>query len=519
MRNALPLLSLLPALAAGCGAASPRPERGMTEVARDKMLGRVNSAMGGVGTFAFEREHRLTDDLSVERFRLSNGLAVIVLEDHASPVFAFQTWFAVGSKHEREGKTGIAHLFEHLLFRESENLGEGVFDRLLELNGGDVNAATWVDWTFYRESLPTGPPTLPPDVPPLLEPRPEDRLELVVRLEADRMAHMLLTEAQVEAERDVVKNERRFRVDNDPEGKMFEVLYSTAFSRHPYRWPTIGWMPDIAGLELADCVAFYGTYYSPNNATLVVVGDVETERVLTLLRTWYGPLKRQQVPPFAGAEEPAQAGERRAGLSMPLSAPKLLVGYHVPAQSHPDFAAVEVANELLFEGRSSRAFRRLVAEEEVAADLSGEVSPFADPGLLEVMVDLRRGRTLAQAEASLFAEIERMRTEPVGEQELEKARNRLEASFLRGLQSVGGKAEALGHFETTGGDFGALFSQVDRYRGVTARDVLRVAEVYFAPGNRTVVSASPAEAEAPAGRQDAGPGDDGPGAQPAGTTK
>jgi len=467
----------------------------MTQTARDQMLASVNEALGGSGRFVFEREHRLTDDLIVERYRLSNGLKVIVLEDHASPVFAYQTWFSVGSRNEREGTTGIAHLFEHLLFKESENVGDGVFDRILELNGGDVNAATWLDWTYYRENLPTGPPTLPSEVPKLLDPRPEDRLELVVRLEADRMAHMILNEQQLEAEREVVKNERRYRVDNDPEGKMFEELYSTAYSKHSYRWPTIGWMRDIAAISLSDCVAFYKTYYSPNNATVIVVGDVSTERLLTLLRTWYGGLKRQQVPPFDGPEEPAQTAERTAQVSMPLSAPKLLVGYHIPAQSHPDHPAVEVANELLFEGRSSRAYRKLVAQDEVASDLSGWVAPFSDPGLVEVFIHLRRGRTLEQAEAPLFAEIERLRSELVSATELEKAKNRLEAAFLRELQSVGGKAQSLGHFETTGGDFGALFSQVDRYRSVTPEDVRRVAKVYLAPTNRTVVRALPAAKE------------------------
>jgi len=347
------LLLLLATVAAGCRAAPPRAE--MTRAVRDQLLKRVHSAPGGVGEFTFEREHRLTDQLVVERYRLSNGLTVIVLEDHSSPVFAFQVWLSVGSKHETVGRTGIAHLFEHLLFKESDNLGDGVFDRILELNGGRVNASTWVDWTYYRESLPTGPPTLPDDVPALLQPPPQDRLELVVRLEADRMAHMVINTEQVEAEREVVKNERRYRVDNDPEGKMYEALYEKAYTKFPYRWPTIGWMKDIDAITLDDCVAFYKTYYSPNNATIVVVGDIGTERLLTLLRRHFGPLERQEIPAFDPPDEPAQAAERRAELEMPLSSDKLLLGYHVPAQPHPDHPAVEVANELLFEGRGSRS--------------------------------------------------------------------------------------------------------------------------------------------------------------------
>ena len=498
MRHAAAHLSLLLAATAptGCRSAPPRAE--MTVAVRDQLLARVNASETGTGSVSFDREVRIGDQLVVERYRLSNGLKILVLEDHSAPVFAFQTWFSVGSKHEKEGRTGIAHLFEHLLFKESENLGDGIFDRILELNGGRVNASTWVDWTYYRESLPVGTPTLPDDVPALLEPAPADRLELVVRLEADRMAHMVINTEQVEAEREVVKNERRFRVDNDPEGKMYEVLYKTAYTKHPYLWPTIGWMEDIAAISLDDCVAFYRTYYSPNNATVVVVGDVSTERLLTLLRRHYGPLKPQEIPPLAAAEEPAQAAERRAELEMPLSSDKLLAGYHIPAQLHPDHAAVEVANELLFEGRSSRVFRRLVTDEELASEVSGWVAPFADPGILEVMVTLRRGHRAEAAERIVSEEVERLRAKPVAPAELDKAKNRLEASLLRELQSVGGKAAALGHFETTVGDFSRLFSQVDRYRAVSAADVQRVAQVYLAPANRTLVRARPAAVEAPA---------------------
>ena len=229
MRCAALLLATLGSiLTTGCAHAPPPAEQPPMTDSRQQMIARIESANADAGSLRFIESTALTERLKVEKFQLANGLSVLVMEDHSAPLFAFQTWFRVGSRHEREGTTGIAHLFEHLLFKESENLGDGVFDRILELNGARVNASTWVDWTQYQESLPVGPPSLPEPPPSLLQPAPPDRLGLVVRLEADRMANMLLNDAQLEAERDVVKNERRYRVDNDPEGTMYEALYSEA---------------------------------------------------------------------------------------------------------------------------------------------------------------------------------------------------------------------------------------------------------------------------------------------------
>ena len=208
----------------------------------------------------------------VLRYRLGNGLTLLFLEDTSAPVVSYFTWYSVGSRHERPGKTGLAHLFEHLMFNETETFKAGEFDRLLEENGAESNAATWVDWTYYYESLPS------------------DRFALAVKLESERMSKLVLRDPQVASEKDVVANERRYRVDDDVEGAANEVLYKTAFTKHPYHWPTIGWMPDILGFTPADCERFYKTYYAPNNAIIVVVGDVREEAVLREIRDAYGPL-------------------------------------------------------------------------------------------------------------------------------------------------------------------------------------------------------------------------------------
>lgn len=478
-----------------------KPDQPLTRASNDQLLERVNAQAGDPGGRVTADGFRaMTDRLRVERYRLANGLRVLVMEDHAAAAFAFQIWYGVGSKHERVGKTGLAHFFEHLLFRESEGLAEGEFDRIIEMNGGSNNASTWVDWTYYRQSLPTGVPSAPAGwtPPPVLRPMPEDRLELVVRLEAERMGRLTLSEEQVDSERGAVKSERLYRVDNDPEGKMYELLYAAAFDKHPYRWPTIGWMADIEGYTRADVTDFYRTWYSPNNATVVIVGDVRTERVLTLMRRWFGGLPSRDLPVFSGPSEPPQDGERRRQIDMPLSSAKVLVGYHVPGQLHPDHAALEVANEVLFGGRSSRLHRRLVTGDELASEIDGWVSPFADPGVMEVMATAKRGRTAAEVEGALYEELRRLAADGPSSDEVAKAQSRLEADLLRELASLGGRAEALGHFEATAGDFSQVMKQVGRWGAVGEADVRRVVGAYLADRNRTVVVALPkAEDDSP----------------------
>src|SRR5271165_2080564 len=239
------------------------------------------------GGLSYEREYAFGGD-TMHRWRLGNGLAVLFLEDTSAPVATYHTWFKVGSRHEHPGKTGLAHLFEHLMFNETENLPAGTFDRKLEENGAETNAATWVDWTYYYESLPA------------------DRIKLAVKLEAERMARLVLREPQVASEKEVVANERRFRVDDDVEGAAGEILYKTAFVKHPYRWPTIGWMEDIQGFTPEDCAEFYKTYYAPNNATVVVVGDVRERDLLLAIRDAYASIPAQDIPPEDIDPEPPQ---------------------------------------------------------------------------------------------------------------------------------------------------------------------------------------------------------------------
>jgi zinc protease len=413
-------------------------------------------------------EHSFGASLTVRMHQLDNGLKVILLRDPAAPVFAYQTWFAVGSRHEKEGTTGIAHLFEHLMFNQTENLQPGEFDRKLESVGGDTNAATWVDWTYYRDNLPRG------------------ELELVVRLESDRMNHLVLGDKQVESEREVVANERRYRVDDDVDGFLSEELYKLAFTQHPYHWPTIGWMPDIHAITIDDCRKFYRTYYAPNNATLVVVGDIDEAQTLALIESHYGRLPAQQIPVENHAEEPAQTEERRQSWAKPISADKLRIGYKSAPLVHPDYVALEMLSEILFGGNSSRLYKKLVAETEIASSVHAGLAPFRDPGLYEISVSMQRGHHAHEAERLIYDELDGFALRPG---ELETARTRLLTRFWRELRPQAGKAEALGHYQTTAGDYRHLFEVATTLEKVGEAEVTGVLR-YLVPSQRTVVIAT-----------------------------
>jgi zinc protease len=417
---------------------------------------------------------------TVHRWSLGNGLTVLVLVDDSAPIVTYYTWFKVGSRHEHPGKTGLAHLFEHLMFNETENLPYQEFDRKLEENGAESNAATWVDWTYYYESLPA------------------DRLKLAVQLEAERMARLVLREQQVSSEKEVVANERRYRVDDDVEGAANELLYKTAFAKHPYGWPTIGWMEDIQGFTPEDCAAFYRTFYAPNNATLVVAGDVRERDVLLAIRDHYGAIPRQDIPPEDIVPEPPQLEMRELEVRKPTATEKLLLAFKGPALGDADHATLSVLSEVLFGGRASRLYRSLVVERELATDIRGWVSTFRDPGLFECWATARAHHTTREVQQVMDEAFARVRDEVVGEEELARAKARLELGLLQQLETIPGKAEQIGFYETVLGEPGHAFRRVEAFRRVTASDLRRVARRYLLDGERTIVRVLPEEGGASA---------------------
>jgi zinc protease len=417
----------------------------------------------------------------VQRFRLGNGLRLLLLVDKSAPVLSYFTWFRVGSRHEKPGKTGLAHLFEHLMFNETEGLKAGEFDRKLEENGAESNAATWLDWTYYYESLP------------------KDRFQLAVKLESERMARLVLRDPQVASEKEVVANERRMRVDDDVEGTANEILYKTAFTCHPYHWPTIGWMTDIEAFTPDDCTAFYKTYYAPNNATVVVVGDVSEKDVLTKIREGYGTIPSSEIPEEDTQPEPPQQGPREITFKKPTPSEKLLIGYRGPALGDADHATLVVLNEILFGGRASRLYRELVTTRESCTEVRGWVSTFRDPGLYELYFTARPGIAGDDVLAQLDAQLARVRSDLVDVEELDRAKARLELGLLQSLETTSGKAEQIGFYDTVLGDPSAAFSRLERYRRVTAGEIRTAARRYFVDSARTIIRVFPeAETEAPA---------------------
>jgi zinc protease len=418
----------------------------------------------------FVRDQAFGEALTLRRFQLGNGLTVLTLVDRSAPTVSYHTWFRVGSRHERPSKTGLAHLFEHLMFSETKNHPNGDFDRLMESAGAEANAATWTDWTCYYENAP------------------RDALPLLIELEADRMSNLVLRTPQVASEKEVVANERKQRVDDDVEGKALELLYENAFRRHPYRWPTIGWMKDIRGFTVRDCQDFYRTHYAPSNCTVVVAGDFDERKALSLVQKHYGGMSAPRTARHRKQpEEPTQRAERVLQLSAPTPTEKLLLGYHAPSFSDPDTPALVIANDVLFGGLSSRLHRLFCLDEELALSVRGSISPFIDPGLFEMWIFLREGKRKEDALALLDREIARLGSEGPTTLELDKAINQFELSFLHSMETAGGKAEQIGFYETVADDGAAVFDRLEAYRGVTSDAVKRVVVKYLRPSRRTRV--------------------------------
>lgn len=422
-----------------------------------------------VGTIPFGPE------LRVRSFRLGNGLVVKTCVDRAAPVVSYMTWIDVGSRHEVPGKTGLAHLFEHLMFAGTRKHPAGTFDRVVEAAGAEANAATWVDWTQYYENLPA------------------KELPLAIELEADRLAHLRLDAKVVATEKDVVANERRYRVDDDVDGTAGEVLYRHAFRVHPYGHPTIGTMEDILGFTREDCVDFHRRFYVPNRITVVVVGDFDEVDLLSRIAKAYGGIAPGPRARTAEVVEPPQRRERRVLLRKPAASAKLGIGYRAPSMRDPRHGAISVLNEVLFGGRSSRFHRALVHDRELAIDVHGSVSPFRDPGLDEMWLTARPGVSSETLLKAVDRELAKVLAKGITRAELERAKNRIELSFLQGMETASGKAEQIGFHETVVGDVDQVHRSLDECRALGIDDVMKVAREVYVPHRRTVVLVEPGE--------------------------
>jgi zinc protease len=432
---------------------------------------RTQSASGAPATALPRLAERV-----VER-SLPNGLKVIMLPNPKAPVISFQVWYRVGERNEVLGRTGVSHVLEHMMFKGTKRVGPQEFSRIIQEHGGNDNAFTSADFTAYFENMAAA------------------QIEVAIELEADRMANLALRQKNFETERMVVVEERRMRTEDNPQARLIEELDAAAYTAHPYGWPVIGWLNDLQKLTVADIRAFHQLYYRVNNAFLVVVGDFEPEAMLAKIARHFGGIKPGPEPPAVRAVEPAQHGERRLRLEVPAKLPTVAWGYHVPNLVSPDGYVLEVIQAILAAGESSRFQERLVRP-GLAVDASADYALLSkDPGLFYLVAQVMPGKSPEQVAAAMEKELTRLKEESVGEQELAKAKNQLEANFIRGQDSLFYQGMLLAMHENT-----TSWRKVDEYlpavRKVSPEDIQRVAAKYLAPENRTAALLVPTRLEA-----------------------
>lgn len=417
-------------------------------------------------------------DVKVTTHTLSNGLKILVHEDHDVPNVGLYFFYKIGSRNERPGITGISHYFEHMMFNGAKKYGPKQFDIEMEKAGGRNNAYTSNDVTVYTDWFP------------------RSALELMFDMEADRIRDLAFDPKIVESERGVVYSERRTSVDNNPFGVLYEQFNAAAFIAHPYQWSVIGWASDIEAWTMDDLKAHFKMGYAPNNCVMVVTGDVTPAEILALAKKYIEPIPSQPPPPAVRTKEPEQLGERRVVVRRPANLPIVMIGYHAGATRDPDSPTYDLIETILTTGRSSRLYQRLVEKDQLVLNVGGGTSPSLDPGLFSFTMQVRSGKTPAAAEAALYEELDRLAKEGVTADELNKARNQILANFYRGLKTIAGKANLLGTYEVFYGDWNRVNQVTANLDKVQPADIQRVAAKIFSARNRTVATLIPEAQEA-----------------------
>jgi len=414
----------------------------------------------------------------VQEFVLDNGLKVLLLEDHKSPAVTFQVWYRVGSRNEKDGKSGLAHFLEHFLFKGTPTTGPEEYSRIIAKNGGRSNAFTSNDMTVYFATMS------------------RDKISIQLELEADRMANALLGETYFEPEKKVIQEERRLRTDDNPAAALGEAVNAVAYTVHPYRRPVVGWMQDILNLKLQDLVDFYKLYYAPNNAFIVVTGDFSTAEILPKIRAAYGNIPGGAAPPKVQVTELEQRGERRVTLKKEAELPFISMFYHAPNQASPDSFALDLLSIVLAGGRSSRLHHELVYKKRLAHGIDADYSAVSiDPAGFSISAQLLPGKDAAELEREIDRELERVKIDLIADKELQKAKNQVEAAFVFAQDSIFGQAMKIGYYEITGG-WRQMEGYLDGIRKVTREDIRRVAKKYLDRDRRTVGLLIPTRAKA-----------------------
>ncbi len=407
---------------------------------------------------------------------LPNGLTVVLSEDHSTPIVHLQMWYHVGSKNEKPGRTGFAHLFEHMMFKGSKNVEPEAHTSFISSIGGQSNAYTEDDATVFWETVPS------------------QYLPLILWLEADRMASLRIDKDTFVTEREVVKEERRMRIDNQPFGRLNEIIYDHAFTTHPYKHPTIGSMKDLDAASIDDVRDFFHTYYVPSNATLVLVGDFDSAQALQLVNQYVGRVPKSDRPvPRDIPKEPEQTKEKRVTLQEAWPLPAVVVAHHITYDGNPDSYPLHIAAKVLSDGESSRIYRRLVYEKQMCVAAFGTANLIEDPNLFYVVGIVQPGHTTEEVANELIAQLDRLKSEPISDHELQRAKNQFARDYILGRESNKDKALQLGHAVVIHHDIRTADGEFDIFQNITTADVQRVARTYFRPENRLVLTIMPGQ--------------------------
>jgi zinc protease len=405
---------------------------------------------------------------------LANGMKVVFLEDHSTPIVHLQMWYHVGSKNERAGRTGFAHFFEHMMFKGSKNVDPEGHPSHISSVGGQSNASTNEDATVFWETVPS------------------QYLPLILWLESDRLASLRIDEKAFKNEREVVKEERRMRIENQPYGRLQEIIADQSFQVHPYKHPVIGSMKDLDAASVEDVRAFFATYYVPNNCTAVLVGDFDAKQALALVTQYLGRITKSEKPvPRAIPREPPQTKEKRVVVQEDWPLPAVVVAHHITYDGDPDSYPLHIASKVLSDGQSSRIYRSLVYEKRLALAAFGGANIIEDPNLFFAVAIVQPGHTTDEAIDALIGELDRLRHEPISAAELQQAKNQFARDYILGRETDQNKADVLGHAAVIHNDLKTADAEFDIFQGLTTEDVQRVATKYFTPENRTVLTIMP----------------------------
>ena len=418
--------------------------------------------------------------IEFEQYKLKNGLDVILHEDHSTPIVAVTVLYHVGSKNEDPTRTGFAHFFEHLLFEGSENIGRGEYMKLVQNNGGILNANTSFDRTFYFEILPS------------------NQLELGLWLESERMLHAKIDQKGVETQREVVKEEYRQRYENTPYGSFLPNLFKRAFVEHPYQWVPIGSLEHLNAAKIEEFRDFYKKFYIPNNATLSIAGDFDKKELKAWINKYFSTIPKGKDIVRPTIVEPKKIAEIRDVIEDNIQLPAVMMGYHTPAQGSADAYAVDMVAQILSQGKSSRMQKSIVDEQQKALYVGAFPFPTEDPGMALMFGITNMGVSVDDLEAAIDVEVAKVQSELISDEEFQKLKNQIENDMVSGNTKIEGIAESLANYSVYYGDANLINTEVERYNKVTKQDIMIAAKKYFTKENRVVLHYVPKKAEAPA---------------------